>query len=609
VAAVVLHEHAGTACSLARILRLRPSQPVLVLTANSTLSATVLPLLGPCHDVGSIDDDAGLVDWRLGRLVANSRRSSLPGPHLDPLTGLIVRQEFQVELERAIEVSREISATGLVYLDLDRFKLINDRLGHTAGDEVLRSIANHLRSTLMPRDIVARLGGDEFAWLLRRSTDDEVVRDASDLVSGLSRLAIPELQADPTLRVTASAGLTFVRQGSDWHALMMEVEAAAYEAKNLGRRRVVVYPQMAEEARRANGNLEVRHFENVARVATERLIGALTLQSRALIEAAQREADHCPLTGLYSRRYLDARLPQEFQAARSSQRALSIVMLDLDHFRNINGTYGWPTGDRVLRTFASIVTRNLPAQHWAARYGGEEFLIVMPGRELAEAVRFAETIRVELEASEIESLDGRAVHATLSVGVAQLGQGCGSSTELVDKASQALLRAKTSGRNRIETCEAVNMDIVDESDPFDLQRFVHAQSSGKYEQALDELRRGRKDSHWMWFIFPQLKGLGRSTTARRFGISGLAEARAYLAHPVLGPRLRECARVLMGLPPSCGTALDIFGGVDAMKLRSCLTLFAAAAEADPDFEALLGKYCYRERDELTVAMLMLQGSS
>src|SRR5450631_1988181 len=110
------------------------------------------------------------------------------------------------------------------------------------------------------------------------------------------------------------------------------------------------------------------------------------------------------------------------------------------------------------------------------------------------------------------------------------------------------------------------------NDPYDLQRFVAAQDAGgTYERAIAELRRGRKQSHWMWFIFPQVAGLGQSPTSKRFSISSLDEARAYLEHPVLGPRLAESAHVLL---EGQGTnADDIFGGLDAQKLRSSMTLF------------------------------------
>ena len=127
------------------------------------------------------------------------------------------------------------------------------------------------------------------------------------------------------------------------------------------------------------------------------------------------------------------------------------------------------------------------------------------------------------------------------------------------------------------------------SDDFDLERFVRAQDEGgTYDQALAELRRGRKVSHWMWFVFPQLAGLGRSSTAQYYALPSLAAAQAYLAHPVLGPRLRDCAAVVAGLTGV--SAMGVFGGIDAVKLRSSMTLFARAAPDEPVFAAVLAQY-------------------
>src|SRR5579864_8675642 len=126
-------------------------------------------------------------------------------------------------------------------------------------------------------------------------------------------------------------------------------------------------------------------------------------------------------------------------------------------------------------------------------------------------------------------------------------------------------------------------------DPYDLQRFVAAQDAGgTYDRAAAELRAGRKTSHWMWFIFPQIAGLGYSPTARAYAITSLAEARAYLAHPVLGARLTECAKVLAGL--SGRTAEQVFGDVDAMKLCSSMTLFLRADPGEPVFRQVLEQY-------------------
>lgn len=120
------------------------------------------------------------------------------------------------------------------------------------------------------------------------------------------------------------------------------------------------------------------------------------------------------------------------------------------------------------------------------------------------------------------------------------------------------------------------------ADPFDLEKFVEAQANGVYEQAIAELRAGEKRSHWMWFIFPQHRDLGRSATAKFFGLSGVDEARAYAAHPVLGARLRECAAaVLEHLPETSAEA--ILGPVDAMKLRSSMNIFAEAVPDEPLF--------------------------
>ena len=134
-------------------------------------------------------------------------------------------------------------------------------------------------------------------------------------------------------------------------------------------------------------------------------------------------------------------------------------------------------------------------------------------------------------------------------------------------------------------------------DPYDLGRFVAAQDARRtYDDATAELRRGRKTSHWMWFVFPQIAGLGFSPAAQRYAISSLDEARAYLAHPVLGPRLIECA----GIVAAQGrTAEQIFGETDAMKLRSSVTLFLRAAPGEPVFAQVLGRFFDAEPDPAT----------
>ncbi len=136
--------------------------------------------------------------------------------------------------------------------------------------------------------------------------------------------------------------------------------------------------------------------------------------------------------------------------------------------------------------------------------------------------------------------------------------------------------------------------------PRDLERFV-AEQDREYETVLEELRRGRKTSHWIWFIFPQIAGLGRSSMSQQFAIDSLEEARSYLAHPVLGARLRECTRLVLAIEGR--TAEDIFGSIDAVKLRSSMTLFHRAAPDEPEFMLALDRYFGGLEDEATVARL------
>jgi uncharacterized protein (DUF1810 family) len=143
---------------------------------------------------------------------------------------------------------------------------------------------------------------------------------------------------------------------------------------------------------------------------------------------------------------------------------------------------------------------------------------------------------------------------------------------------------------------------VNSPDPFDLRRFVEAQDR-VYETVLAELRNGAKRSHWIWFVFPQLRGLGRSGTAQHYGISGLDEARAYLADPVLGPRLRECTQLVVAIDGR--SVNEIFGWPDNLKVCSSMTLFARATDDNTEFRAVLDKFYGGVEDNATVELLNL----
>ncbi|MBL1256668.1 DUF1810 domain-containing protein [Methylocystis sp. Sn-Cys] len=148
------------------------------------------------------------------------------------------------------------------------------------------------------------------------------------------------------------------------------------------------------------------------------------------------------------------------------------------------------------------------------------------------------------------------------------------------------------------------MSAPDNNDPFNLQRFIEAQR-GSHAQALAELRAGRKTSHWIWYVFPQLTGLGFSQASRFYGLCGLNEARAYLAHPVLGPRLRECVDSM--LATSARSAEEVLGSMDALKFRSSMTLFAHAAPQEPLFARALARFFDGAEDPKTLELLKEEG--
>lgn len=142
--------------------------------------------------------------------------------------------------------------------------------------------------------------------------------------------------------------------------------------------------------------------------------------------------------------------------------------------------------------------------------------------------------------------------------------------------------------------------VTEPQDPHDLQRFVSAQQLD-YERALAEIRGGRKQSHWMWYIFPQFAGLGASQMTAHYAIRSVEEAQAYLDHPILGPRLVECAEAVVSIEEK--SAREVFGSPDDLKLRSSATLFAAVSPATSVFDRLLEKYFHGKRDERTVELM------
>lgn len=425
--------------------------PTLVLAASRELIASVMPLLRSDDDVGSLDEVDGLAAWRLQRLIDRAQGSGPRPLRLDPLTELMNRHAFEHQLQGAAASQPAGQTVGFLMIDLDNFKSLNDRHGHVAGDKALQRVGDLLKRRLSAHDIAARLGGDEFAILLRRKDRTDVIAEARQVLEAIAALELagpPDASGTPL--VTASGGLAFVAPGARPADMFTAVDVATYEAKTEGRDRLVMYDEMVERVERGDRDLRLVHFENSTRLATERLVGMIATKSRRLIEEARQEANHCALTGLYNRRYIDAQLPRDIERARTWCRPLTIALVDIDKFSQYNNQYDYPTGDRVLRAFGAIARDGLRSSDWVGRYGGDEFLFVMPGTTPAAAEQVIERVRQLVSETTVESTDGRRLVMSISAGILELSPEDTGAEELLQRASTLIHRAKAAGRNRIQ---------------------------------------------------------------------------------------------------------------------------------------------------------------
>jgi len=429
------------------------SKPTLILVSSLEQTRAALGFINESDEVGQVAEPVDLLARRLSRLATRSINAEQLHAlqHLDPLTGVSGRGQFMGDLIRCLEEMLPGDVKGLMLLDLDHFKGINDRFGHTAGDQVLREVAALVKTEASPDDRIGRLGGDEFVYLFSRYDRRTVEADARKILERIASHPFLLLEQDQsaTATVAASAGLVFLQMRSSAEEILRQADMAMYEAKRKGRKHLMLYEQLQESATNQDKDIHLQHFENVARVVTDRVTNQITQMGRRLVEAARRDANQDGLTELNNRRYFDARISREIEIARNHGRALTVALMDLDRFHNVNMMFGWPTGDRVLKRFAQVAADNIRLVDWVARYGGEEFCLVMPDTDLEMGCKVVERIRSSFESSTIESLDQRPVPVTVSIGVAQLTGTVDGAVALIDKASTALLEAKRSGRNRV----------------------------------------------------------------------------------------------------------------------------------------------------------------
>jgi two-component system, cell cycle response regulator len=363
---------------------------------------------------------------------------------MDRLTGLTTRQDLLSRFDRMIAEGIEPDhPVSLTLANLDHFKAINLEYGHLVGDEIVEELTALLIQRSAVEVVIARIGGDLFTFLERTGLEDAKER-ADALRREISRVSFSK-----GIHLTASFGVATATSPVPFGNLLQDAEACLYAAKAKGRDCVVDSAEFATMVGHSPHDAEIVDNENKLRVLTDRLGRAVQLRSRGIAGRLNVEIDRDGLTGLYNRRYLDRRLAREIEAAHKRSRGFTLSLLDLDHFGNINRTYGYPAGDTALQAMAEILQENIRSTDWVARYGGEEFCLVLPDTPIEEAVPVAERIRAALALRVMRSHDGREFGITVSQGLVQFGPRDRCGADLIQRAGEKLREAKNGGRNRV----------------------------------------------------------------------------------------------------------------------------------------------------------------
>lgn len=428
------------------------TRPTLFIVGNSEQEVEVFRFLKDGDDICRTDTPLELIAARLDRILRRLRQVQLENlRRLDPLTGVLSRWAFKEDIARYYDPDMSLTSESraIVLLDLDWFKKLNDHYGHGAGDEILHEVGRLLLEESGPEDKVGRFGGEEFILVLSRYNTQTVLDSVERIRQRLADHEFKSSNGNDKFHVTASFGVAMLGPQSKFEESLSQADMAMYQAKQNGRNNVVCFDAMLDPEATVDNDIHIQHFENVTRVVNERVTNLIALMGRRLIETARQEANIDALTQLHNRRYFDNRLSREFEMAKKHGRTLTVALMDIDNFHGVNTTYGWPTGDHVLRIFSKLASQNIRLVDWLARYGGEEFCLVMLDTELDQGVEIAERIRAAIAASDVHSLDNRAVNLTVSIGVAKLAAELESPVALVQQASKALIHAKETGRNRV----------------------------------------------------------------------------------------------------------------------------------------------------------------
>lgn len=419
-----------------------PQVPIVFLPADDLQTSRALLSARPCDEICGASEPLRLRIERVRRTVARHMSTKL-----NPLTGLFNPASFEISVQDWLRQTSREQSSGLFMLDVDHFNAVSGRYGHTSGDDVLRQLATRLRA-LPGVGLVTRYGGEEFVWVAAMADFTELTDLAERAIAIVTEHEF-SVQSQFELPITASVGWTILNPGDSLSVACQRADMALYQAKSEGRNRVVSHHGMSSELPRSEIDMELLHFQNVAKVVTERTARLVSQIGKGLVERARTIADRDPLTGAWNRGYLDRRLGREMDLSRRDGRPLAIAMMDLDHFGRFNKDHGTPTGDAVLRAFVRLAEGCLRATDWVARYGGEEFVLVVPG-SAADAWTVADRLRSVLAATQIDrpAKDGY-VQVTVSIGISAFDGNMSQTDALFQRASDALNEAKRAGRNRV----------------------------------------------------------------------------------------------------------------------------------------------------------------
>ncbi|MCP3995784.1 MAG: diguanylate cyclase, partial [bacterium] len=316
--------------------------PVLVVASKEQVGA-LLEHLRDEDDVCLAGVPPVLIARQLARLQATAT---------DSLTGVANRQSFVFHLEHALAQASPEAPVSLLLIDIDHFKAINDQHGHAAGDEALCLLARLLSARAA---FTGRMGGDEFSQVLRCGAS-EAARHSRALIEAVRSARPADLETSlpgHAPGVTVSIGAASAGEALPARDLLYHADEALYAAKARGRDRAIHADQLTAEAIDQDQDVALRSFDDFTRVITERVVEGITRRGRRVFQELKEQADVDTLTELKSRRYMDRRLPFELERARTEGRPLTVAMLDIDHFGDVNKTHGWLTGDRVLSGVAA----------------------------------------------------------------------------------------------------------------------------------------------------------------------------------------------------------------------------------------------------------------